>query len=281
MQMKKISFYFALGAFIVSVSVLAGEKKQEIPDDEKRSSIINRVGFWLGWFGSAFQSEVQLNSQRLDLGTYIRFERTFDLPDQDATFRAEGYYRFNLHHRVQFGYYDYKRSGRKELDREIHFGDLVIPAGASSDATMNTRLIKGLYRYALFNNGKFESGLSVGLSLFKIEIDLVTQILNQTSRESESLTLPLPVFGFYNSHFLWNRFFLNYHADFFAVKIDIYDGVLIDFTFGLEYYPLNHVGIGLMFNSFQVNVSGNDPGKFDGKVVYLLRGIAGYISLVF
>lgn len=254
---------------------------EEYPRNDKRSNITNRYGVWFGWFGAGFQSQVQLNSRLLDLGTFIQFERTFDLPEQKNTFRIEAYYRFNPRHRVQFGYYNYRRTGLKTLNEELRFGDLVVPIGASSEATMGTRLLKGVYRYALFNNAAFESGLTVGISFMKLDVGLNTQILNQSNSESTSLTLPLPLVGFYASNRLWQKWFLIYSVDFFTAQIDVYDGSVVDFIMGLEYYPFNHVGLGVVANAFKIDLEVNDPGNFDGKVDYHLRGLAVYLSFVF
>lgn len=69
------------------------------------------------------ETTAQINSE-LGLGTTLFLERLFEAPRSRDIGQLLGYYRFNRHHRLDFGYMRMKNEGTATLiDEEIDVGD--------------------------------------------------------------------------------------------------------------------------------------------------------------
>ena len=87
--------------------------------------------------------------------------------------------------------------------------------------------------------------------------------------------------GFFTTYHLWKNFDLLFYLNFFTVKIDIYDGVLTDIAFAVQYTIIDHFGLGLGYNMFKIDVGIDDPDGFEGRIDYFHAGIAFYALVTF
>ena len=90
--------------------------------------------------------------------------------------------------------------------------------------------------------------------------------------ESASTNGPLPVIGLRGIWRFADKWYLDGHAQFFALEFDQYDGQLIDAQVAVIWQAFRHVGIGLGYNYFgtQVDVDGR---LLDGRLEWEYSGL--------
>ena len=95
-------------------------------------------------------------------------------------------------------------------------------------------------------------------------------------RESVTAVAPLPNVGAGYMHSLSPKWALRTRVDWFSASIGEYDGTLINASLGLNYQALEHFGIGLNYNVFDLDVDvkkdnwrGNANISYDGPYAYL------------
>ena len=239
----------------------------------------DRFGLWLGYFGPSFEANVRVNSRTLGLGSYLTLENAFELPTTQNVFKIEAYFRITKHHKIRAGYYGLSRDGSSVLERELRIGDYVYPIGSVAIAEEKFDLFKLIYAYSIVNSKEIESGVSAGISIVRYFLDSKRELLGFENKTDVDLTLPIPVLGFHTIYHLWKRLDALFYLNFFSVKIDIYDGLLVDAGLGFQYFILDQIALGIGLNMFKLDVFVDDPGEFQGRINYFHQGVAFYALL--
>jgi hypothetical protein len=275
--MWKLFISFCLLIIIILTSPLFSQQEQDsIKVQNSEYEPPDRFGLWLGYFGPSFEASVRVNSKTLGLGSYVSLENAFELPTTQNVFRIEAYFRISKHHRIRAGYYGLSRDGSSVLERELRIGENVYPIGSVAIAEEKFNLFKLIYAYSIVNNEEIESGASVGISIMRYFLDSKREILGFENKTDVDITLPIPVLGLHTIYHLWKKFDALFYLNFFSVKIDIYDGLLLDTGLGIQYFVIDQVALGLGFNVFKLDVFVDDPGEFQGRINYFHQGVAFY-----
>lgn len=211
------------------------------------------------------------------IGTSINFERDLSGDDGTTVPRIFGYYRFNPHHRIDFGWYKVERDGSRSIDRELVFGDATFPVSAGVESTITTELTKLAYTWSFYHVDKVELGASVGANVTSYEFSLDTD--NQVINQRRSTSAPLPVFGLRMDYTINPRWHLLFTMESFYIEVgDKYRGSLDDFQLGVEYQPFQHVLFGASANRLAVDAE-IDDGDYRGSISDLYRGAQIYVGL--
>ena len=141
-----------------------------------------RFSLNLGGFVTTLNSSARIGSERTGVGADIDFQETLGLDSGLSVLRGEALYRFgeSRRHRVDLGYFDLRRSATKTLQRDIQIGDKVYPVGTSVDSRVDFQIIKGSYSYSLFQDNRFDLGVSVGAFVAPISIKVNTKAASIT-----------------------------------------------------------------------------------------------------
>ena len=271
---------------VVSGSLaLAAERESEEADPFfLQRGIDDRAAFFVGGINSRADTTAQVNSE-VGIGSTLLLERLFDLPRERDYPRFQGYYRFSRTHRLDFRYMRVSSSGTSTLlDEEITVGPLTFELGAAIGAKQETRFGVVDYRYAFVNNGKAEAGLSAGLGIIDIDLEIFGEIgvspgpiLTASERFSE--TIPLPLAGVYTDFTLTRRLFLSVEGLLFAANYDKYSGDVSDVRAALRWYPVKFFGLGLAFNRTRIDVD-VERNRGDVSIDYLLEGPSVFVTFL-
>lgn len=258
--------------------------QEEVDKTNERDSIYSppeRFVVWAGWFLPNFQSQAQVNSQTVGLGPIVNLERAFKLPDSENLLRIDSYFRINNHHSVYAGFYTSSREGLTEVTNNIQIGNLIIPIGTEAYAKNNISLLKFGYRYSIVNLEKIESGVGLGFSMLFYYLFVENKILILENTEEVDVIIPIPIINFFSEYHIWKKFDLMLYIDLFGVNFDIYDGVLFDFALNAKYKIFEQLAVGIGYNIYKIDVRVENPKGFDGKIDYLHKGFAFFVSAVF
>jgi hypothetical protein len=260
-----------------------GDSKEADPFFRQRG-IDDRAAFFLGGINSRTDTTVQVDSE-VGIGTTLLLERLFDLPRERDYPRFQGYYRFSRRHRLDFRYLRVSSSGTNTLlDEEITVGPLTFELGAKIGATNEVRFGAVEYRYAFVNDGRAEAGLSAGLGIVDLDLEIFGEIgvipgpiLTASERVNE--TIPLPVAGVYTDFTLTRRLFLSVEGLLFAANYDKYSGNVSDVRAALRWYPAKFFGFGVAFNRTRIDVDvERDRGNV--SIDYVLEGPSAFVTFL-
>lgn len=242
----------------------------------------------LGGFFQKFETTIRIDSATTGLGTEVSLEDDLGLSSNQANFRAEGYWRFGRHGRLDFAYTGWNRKANHAIDRDITIEDTVYHAGATLDSQLRVSLFELYYGYSFWNTPQFEAGLQLGLSAlvnkFHFEgTGTVTGGGGSTGgsfvSEDRSTTAPVPAIGAHFRYTLLPGFLASARIRGVGATIDNYKGSSLQWRVALDYYPWKNVGFGAAYDYMDINVERQDDRSLEFKYKY--SGPMAYVSLVF
>jgi hypothetical protein len=242
----------------------------------------------LGGFFQTFTTTIRLDSATLGRGTEIKLEDDLGLSSNQANFRADGYWRFGRHGRVDFAYTGWSRSATHALDKDITVGDTVYHAGATLDTKMKGTLAEVYYGYSFWNTPKFEAGLQIGITALITNVSLEGtgtisggggSASGSFSNQARSVTAPIPAIGAQLRYTIIPGLLVTGKIRGMSVTIDNIEASVQEGRVGLDYYPWKNFGFGAAYDYMDIKVTRTtDPSL---EVQYKYSGPMVYISMVF
>jgi hypothetical protein len=234
-----------------------------------QSELDDRFSISLGAFITDRDTNTQLNSETLGKGTEIDFEEDLGLDSSDTVFRLDGHYRFNQKHRLNFSVFDLSRDSSATIQRDIQFGDEIFLIDTVVNTEFDITIIRLTYTYSFWQRDNGYLGVTLGAHVADSKIGLAEQNLGQV--EVSSITAPLPVLGLRGEYEISDRLTLTAVGEFFMVEFDDVDGSLVDLYVGIDYQVIEHVAVGLGFNSVNLDVDAS-KNDFSGSLDWRYEG---------
>lgn len=182
-----------------------------------------------------------------------------------SSWRIDSLYRFNPRHSIGFTYYDVDRKGNRTLNQDITIDNVTYKAGANVQSDIGIALYRLFYNYSFYHKDKAELGLSAGLYVADISIDLRGTLTctggpsctpggNPIGGTSSSLAAPLPSVGFLVNYDILPRLQAQGRMDWFYIDVSKFQGSMTELYLGLDYRLFKHFSLGAAFDRFNVNV---------------------------
>lgn len=229
----------------------------------------DRFSLSLGVFLTSRNSKAQLDGDVPDSGTPVDLEGDLGLDKSDSVFRLDGYFRFNEKHRIDFSAFDLSRSASEQIDKDIEWNGELFPIDVQVDTSQDLTIYKLAYTWSFLRRDKGYLGASAGLYVADIGASIAAESLGRAT--SGGVTAPLPVFGLRGQYDLSAKWSLRGSAEIFAIESGDYDGSLYDVYAGVDYQLLEHMAIGLGYNSVKIDV-GVSKTNFNGDLDWLYDG---------
>ena len=176
-----------------------------------------RFKFDVGNYFVFHDTRFRLDSKTLGRGGDIDLEEELNLEPILKSFRFDAYWRYLPKHRLEFSFFDISRKGSTRIGKNVQFGDRTFFLGATLNTNLDLKIYKGSYHWAFIHTNKYEFGTSIGLNVMDIKLELANPILG--SFVAETITIPLPVFGFKGTYFFTPKFSFAGGAEVFALKL--------------------------------------------------------------
>lgn len=252
--------------------------------EENRSMPWEKGAVALGGFVAFLGSDVTFGGNNASSGD-LDAEDFLGLDSSLTVFRAGAMYRPGKSRRNQldFSYASFKRDGSATLTEELTIGNVTHPIGATIETEFDFAIIRGTYSYAFWQTERVRMALGLGVYAIPLryELDIETTGGN-TAVEGADATLPLPAVALRGEFQLHHELFLMTSVEGMYLKIDEYEGAMLELNVGLEYRPWKHFGMGLAYSFMAVDVQGGGtssdyPGAdFEGEVDVRLSGLFLY-----
>jgi hypothetical protein len=282
MKLKILAIVVSLLALAAVLPAFADDDPATLDEVMEARKRYDRFQIGLGSYVTNFESEVSLSPSGGAAGTEINLEDLLGLSKQENVFRLDGYWRFNLKHRIAFGYYGVSRDASRTIDEEFNWGDEVVTVDSDVETNFDAPVFGASYQYAFVNNAKIESGVTVGLSVLDFSTGLtITDNIGGAAREAEAAAvIPLLVVGYYSSVTLKPKWFFEYSLSFFGGSYSGYSGSLVNAWIASSYYPVKNFGFGGAYSVYRIDVD-VDTNDFDGSLDYYNRGFNLFLVFCF
>jgi len=89
---------------------------------------------------------------------------------------------------------------------------------------------------------------------------------------------PLPNIGAWYKYSISPRWAVRGRLDWLNADVGKYDGSMTNFSIGLNYQVIEHVGIGLNYNNFELDVK-IDKTDWRGRIFTSYEGLNAYLSI--
>lgn len=283
----------AVGGALVAVVLAAGPvtlpASSAAADDRPAASsggplLDGRGWIAVGSFANGTALDVRLDSSSSLPGTEIDWDQRFGLQDANR-FRLDGLWRFSGRHHLRVLYTDYSQTDRAVIDREIQWGDDLLPVNATVTGTLGFEVIEVAYEYAVRRTPHSELAVSAGLHYTTLEASLTADVVAPAVGARRlggprSVEAPLPVVGVRGAWRLGEKVYLDAQAQYFALAIDDIKGSLYNYRAALVWQATDRIGLGLGYDAFGVDVDLRQD-DFRGKVDWVYRGPQAFINVAF
>jgi hypothetical protein len=220
-----------------------------------------------------------------DFATLIDLESDLDLSDRDALPAFSAGTRISQHWRVEGEFFKLSRSGEKSLERDITFDGVTYPVSASVESGFSSDIYRLSFGYSFIRKAGLEAGAAIGIHATNFEVSLrgQAQVGNaglSTELRKRDVLAPLPTLGLYGSIEALPGLALGGRVDYFSLKIDDYDGKLVNFQTEASYALTNNIRIGAMYRHVKYRVDIEKP-NYTGRTRYKFNGPAAFLEVAF
>ncbi len=271
-----------VGLVVLLVAVLAtqGALAQDVGDFP-----FDRFSFTVGSFYETTDADFRLDASTNHMGTPIKLEKELGLDDSGQLLRLGVEWRPFERHQFSAGYYELSRNGRRTLDRDIEFGDVVFPVNASLESESDFQLAELLYTFWAVKKPRGGLGLSLGVAGVSVEAHLKAQVTvpnggGTVSRDKRASTdLPVPLLGIEGRYALGTRWLLAGDVRVLpSVEIGDYQASALLYGARLEYRFSRHFGLGAAWNSFNIDAD-VDKDKLHGSLDFTIEGAQAFLRV--
>jgi hypothetical protein len=211
----------------------------------------------------------------LGLGTELDFENDLGLDEDVFSYRIDAQWRYFSRHRLNFSFFDLSRDATTLVGRDIIIGDLPpIFIGTTISTQWDYKVYAASYTWSFLQTNKYEVGFNIGAHI--TDINFAVSVLGFAA-EVDQVTLPLPVIGLTGAYAFTPKLVLKSNAGFFYLKIDQYEGSLINIDLDLEYNMWKYMGFGIGYNYFGLNVD-IEADEFHGSAEYQYHGFKFFVK---
>ncbi len=272
-------------AVVVSILCFAAPQLTIAAESENLHPFLKR-GFSLdvGVFFPDRHLDLSVNGTISGENDEIDFDQGFQLGSADETFSAELSWRFRGKWSVVGQFFKTSDSAGVTLQEDIEWGNVVFGAGSFANAGTDFTLTRIFFGRS-FNTGKsHDVGVGGGLHWLHfrsfIEGEIVVNGVPSAARRSVSVEAPLPNIGAWYKYSISPRWALRARLDLFSADISDYDGLLLNASLGLNFQVFEHVGLGLSYNYFELDVS-VDKSDWRGNLETIYDGVYVYASVYY
>jgi len=278
-------FRFLVSLLVIVVS-FGGARAVAAEEPKDEGPFARGFGFIGVYQVTQSNTEVRLFSTDLPLGARLNVQKDLGVSDSFTVPRLTVGWRFGKRHILTGGYYDLSRDGVRRLERTIQLpGDVEFDVGVEVATSFTFRVSKVQYTYLFHRDEKVSLGVGAGLFVSKLGVGVsitgnVGPIQQTEDAFDDSVTAPLPVFGFRLTYNITQKWGVLGSADWFFLNYDNrYKGVLGDIQTYATHRTFKHVGFaaGVNLQTTSIEVENGDLlWQLDSRLVGFLAAVTFY-----
>jgi hypothetical protein len=219
--------------------------------------------FHIGDFRATKDVEIRVDGAGDVLGTPVDLSSAFGASDREDSFVTEARWRFGERWQVAAQYFRMSSSSTASLARDIDFAGYEFRAGVNVAAESGMKIARLFFGRDFVRDGAHTLGAGIGLHQIEISAAVsgeafVDDVSVGARRAAGSANGPLPNVG---AWYIWapnDRWAVTTRVDWLSANVDPYDGTIINASAGVNFSFTPHVGVGLNYNVFSLDVGVTD-----------------------
>jgi hypothetical protein len=235
-------------------------------------------GFSVGAFFADQDMKTKFEVSVGDIDVVVDFEDDLGLRDSQSVFRIAAFYEFNERHRLDLDVFDLSQSATATITRDIEWDGTVFPISTEISTALDLSIYKLAYTYHLLRRDKYKLGVTGGLYIADIALNL--NLLENDVEKRGDVTAPLPVLGLRGEYFFSDRWRASASAEWFGLEIDAYSGTLRDIMIGIDYRFGDHSAVGMGYNTVHMDIDATE-GELRADLRWRYAGFIGYLRFSF
>lgn len=239
----------------------------------------NAVDFYVAGFRPDVKTQVRLDSEEFGLGSNITLEDDLAIESSKTLGSLTAIWHLSQRSSVEFGYFDLSRSGKRNIDVNIAFGDQRYDVNEEIETEFDATVYRLGYRYRFWHSEKVQFDALIGAHTTRFDINL--KAVSSAAVEQVNETAPLPYAGLYGRVQLSENVNMATQIEYFDIKIKHLEGRLTNILWGLEYQFSQQTGVGVGYNYYDLEISSDDLKEsfagifdftFDGPLLFVRVG---------
>jgi hypothetical protein len=229
-----------------------------------------------GYFFATQDSTIRLDGP-LGNGTSIDVEEVLGLDENIDSYEAGIEWRFFDRHRLSVTYFDLSRDATTELTVGFTWDDQPFSIGIPIQSEYKWNTAAAFYTWSFLQTNKYEVGLDIGAHITTLKLSVFQPTLGLRA-ETKSVTAPLPILGLRGTYAFTPKLQLKVGGGWFGIKIDDVEGSQWVANFDLEYNMWKHVGFGLGYRFYNLDVDVTDD-DFRAQINSRYHGLSVFLKL--
>jgi len=256
---------------------------QAVPAESLHPWLDRRVAISVGAVDFDVDATIANWSEGEDVD-YIDLAR-LGVPESDTNLWARLGARLGERWQIGVDYFTIDVAGGRAVDFEFEFGDLVVPVGASVDASLAVDFYVLSMSYAFYRSDRLELGAGVGIHGVDLKYDMFAEarigsVVRELGEEEDDFLAPLPNAALYASYAFSPRLLGQAKAGWISLSYDEYDGELLALHAQLAYLLTARTSLGLGYTFFDFDVE-HDRGTRREYYDLDLEGPRVFLSMAF
>ena len=218
-----------------------------------------------GAYNAQAETSIRLDRDDGRLGTNVSFESDLGGEDRKTLPVFEMLWRFNPRHAMEASVVSLRREGATTLRGSVDFGDRTFAINTPVNSTFDSDIVRLAWRWSPVHTENAELGLLLGVHYTRLKTTVSGQGGLAVSEEA-SVDYPLPTIGVRGNARMGDNWRITGFGQFLKLKIDEYDGEVVNFGVGLEWMFARGMFAGLGYESYKYNLvstKDNARGEFD------------------
>ena len=204
------------------------------------------------------------------------FDESFGLNKADETSAIELAWRFGEKWSFLGQYFKSTYGSTRVLQEDIEWEDVVFNQGSSVTFGGGFQLTRLFVGRQLDTRERQNFGIGGGIHWLDIgsaiEGTIIVNGIPESTRRAVRAEAPLPNIGAWYKYSISPRWAFRSRLDLFSASIDRYDGIMVNAGGGLNYRAFEHLGIGISYNYFELDVD-VDKTDWRGNIETIYSGL--------
>jgi hypothetical protein len=271
-----IRFSLLFAIFLLAAPSVAEEQQNIHP------YLGSKFSLDVGVFFPERQVALSVDGPSFAQGEEIDFRQKFGLAAREDLFALNFHWSFGEKWSLGAQFFEADGQRQKVLLEDVQWGDYVFGTGTGVAAGTDFSLARVFFNRSLSSSDRHDFAIGIGLHSLELGAFIEGNAFVDGEqvgfrRESVSARGPLPNIGARYLRSLSDRWALQARLDWLSANVGDYDGRLINASLGVNYRLHEHVGFGLSYNFFELDVGVNEDG-WRGEFETIYDGLFAHIS---
>jgi hypothetical protein len=280
MKTRRIGFFAVLICLAFGTGAALAEFPEGVPD---------KIQVDLGGTFANLDTNFGVTSSNAGVGAIVSLEDVMNLGTTQSTWRIDGNWRFTERQHLDFGYFQYNRTGSRVNPETFTWGEYTFNEGNTLDGKLDSSFTYAAYRYDFLSEPRVRISGSAGVSYIDMSPSLSgtgtvgTPDGEQTGTfsTSTSLKLPVPLLGLQLNWALGKQWEIQWFARFLFINMPDLSGGVSESTLRGKWHFTKHLGAALGYDREEITLRRYKNGDQVLKGGYSIRGWSAYLTMAF